>query len=368
MDRGQGENQVEMRRKAQQKERNAEFESSVKTQQHKMLRNCIPTTICTDKEAKRLSRHLQTSLSPDTLKKYATAWRGYCRWLSLKNQEGYNKFSRKWVHGVVIALYLSELLDESHDRGIGPNTLERTVAAIRYYYEMAGFSESPLAHPWCSRIVTTAKKLLVPKKLQRQSISVTDMKSLLSFHLLNQNADQIDLRTLMHLVTLLRCFLGFLRYNDAVSILVHEDLLRFVTDPSGHGYQGMLIFIPRSKTDQSWKGAWVAIGATGGALCPVFWTRTLLQRGRYVTSHTNPKVDCGPLLRAVTVAPRGNPDYPGYILAQSTSILEPIAGLTHSALLRSARVLLLEAGVDIKFGLHSLVFIPCEVVVQLLQV
>jgi hypothetical protein len=213
---------------------------------------------------------------------------------------------------------------------------------------------SPLMHPWCSRILASAKKQLVSKKLPRQSISATDMKTLLSYHLLNRNPNQIDLKTLMHLVVMLLSFLGFLRYSDAVSILVHADLIRFIPSPSGLGDEGMLIFIPRSKTDQSWQGTWVAIGATGGAMCPVYWLKILFERGKYIRSHTDPQVDCGPLLRAVKVAPRGHVDYPGYILAQYTSKHNIIPGISHSTFLGSTRRLLLEAGLHIPFGLHSL--------------
>lgn len=349
-DGGQGANQVAMRRKAQHLAQTAEVEKSVAARQHEILQTRVPKAFCSEKDAKRLSKYLQGSLAFKTVNRYDTAWKIYCKWLSSKGEKGYDKFSKNWVHGVVISLYLSELLEESYHRNIGPNKLEMSVAAIKYHYEAAGFSTSPLAHPWCSRIVSTAKKLLVPKKLKRQSISVANMKSLLSHYLIEQDADQIDLRTLMHVVVLLLCFLGFLRYSDAVSILVHEDLLKFIRSPSGSGYEGMLIFIPKSKTDQSWKGAWVAIGATGGALCPVTLTRALLTRGRYVTSHSNQFVDCGPLLRAVSVAPRGHIDYPGFVLAQTTSDRGPIAGLTHA----SSRVLLSKAGIDIPFGLHSL--------------
>ena len=348
----QGANQVEMRRQALHLAPTVVVEKSVAVRQHTVLQTQVPESFCSRKDARRLSKHLQKSLAITTVKRYATAWKVYCKWLSSKNEEGYDKFSMNWVHGIVISLYLSELLDDSYHKGIGPNKLMKSVAAIRYHYEVAGFSTSPLTHPWCSRIVSTAKKLLVPQKFKRQAISVAHMKSLLNHHL-GQDANQIDLRTLMHVVVLLLCFLGFLRFSDVVSILVHEDLLKFIKCPSGRGDEGMLIFIPKSKTDQSWRGAWVAIGATGGALCPVTWTRALLTRGRYVRSHSNLKVDCGPLLRAVSAAPRGHIDYPGYVLAQTTSN-GIIAGLTHSSFLRSSRVLLMEAGIDIPFGLHSL--------------
>jgi hypothetical protein len=99
-------------------------------------------------------------------------------------------------------------LEESAGKDIGPNKLETTGAAIRYYYEMAGFSSNPIYHPWCARIMKTAKRLLVAKKLQRISISAVEMKSLLSHYLLHQDPWQIDIKPLMHLVVLLWGFLG----------------------------------------------------------------------------------------------------------------------------------------------------------------
>jgi hypothetical protein len=42
------------------------------------------------------------------------------------------------------------------------------------------------------------------------------------------------------------------------------------------------VFIPRSKTDQLWKGAWVAVGGIGGPACPVVRLVTrLLEQGEY---------------------------------------------------------------------------------------
>jgi hypothetical protein len=147
------------------------------------------------------------------------------------------------------------------------------------------------------------------------------------------------LRTTMHLTVLLLAFVGLLRYGDISNVLVHQDLLRFVPcmdEPSRD--DGVLIFLPHSKTDQAWSGSWVAIGATGGAFCPVGLLKALIRVGGYCTFH--PTDDCGPLLRAVSMNRSANIQH----LAQTTSapghIIRP---LTHSTLLRSSRTLLLEA-------------------------
>ena len=66
----------------------------------------------------------------------------------------------------------------------------------------------------------------------------------------------------MHLTVLTLMFVGLLRYDDAACILVHADLLQFITKHNSATVDGVLIFIPRSKTDQGWQGEWIAVGAT----------------------------------------------------------------------------------------------------------
>jgi len=72
------------------------------------------------------------------------------------------------------------------------------------------------------------------------------------------------LRVRMHVTVYFLMFVGMLRYSDAQRILVvHKELFHFVTAGTGE-LLGLLIFIPCSKTDQGWDGAWIAIGATDG--------------------------------------------------------------------------------------------------------
>jgi hypothetical protein len=299
----------------------------------------------------RMSDQLAGSLATSTLGRYSGEWQAYCDWLkAYKNNDGYDPFSHRWNHGIVVSLYLSELLEEDINKGIGPNSIQRACAAITFHYQMGGHHISPISHPWCCRIMKVAVKVLVPRKLQRRAIATSEMKELLSYHLL-LNSKTLNLRKLMHLVCLLLCFVGLLRFNDMTGVLVHEDLLRFIPAADNQNRDdGMLIFIPRSKTDQSWQGEWVAIGATGKSLCPVFWTRRLLSLGKYVRSSTSNTTDCGPLLRAVKAAPKAQE----FLLSQTTSTSTPIPSLSHATISKSAKILLAEASISIDFGLHSL--------------
>ena len=151
----------------------------------------------------------------------------------------------------------------------------------------------PTEHPWCSRIIEAAHRHLLASKSPRQPLTVENMYKVLYYHFCGEGMQFNCFRTTMHLTVLLLAFVGLLRYSDLSNILVHQDLLRFVPcmdEPSRD--DGVLIFLPHSKTDQAWSGSWVAIGATGGAFCPVGLLKALIRLGGL---HHHP-TDCGPLL------------------------------------------------------------------------
>lgn len=100
----------------------------------------------------------------------------------------------------------------------------------------------------------------------------------------------------------------------------------------------MLIFIPCSKTDQYWEGAWVAVGATGGIFCPVRLVLDLFRLGGYVVDSTT--MDVGPLLRATKLCYRRR----GYFLKQRTAPLsKPIQPLGYSAFRQNVQSLVFRA-------------------------
>ena len=189
-----------------------------------------------------------------------------------------------------------------------------------------------------------AKTLLSSRRSQCEPISAADMHTLLLTHL----TPTCSLPVRMHLTVFLLMFLGPLRYtSDAANILVNFEFLRFIRSTTGC-LEGVLLFIPFSKTDQERKGSWVAIGATHTRYCPVELLSVLLSCGGYNRRGSN-TIATGPLLRA-TVAHRHRPHY--YTLAQVTSPIScPIPALSY-AQFRSS-ILRLSSKLKIHIGLPS---------------
>jgi hypothetical protein len=144
----------------------------------------------------------------------------------------------------------------------------------------------------------------------------------------------------MHLTVYLLMFVGLFRYDDVSKIMVNKSLFKFITRPDGT-LEGLLLFIPCSKTDQFWDGAWVAIGATNKTLCPVKLIKQLLSVGGYIQSHSTE--DVGPLLRRVRKC--GN----SYVLFQVTSpMTDPIPSVSYQTLYQSIQNM-----VHTATGLHT---------------
>jgi hypothetical protein len=142
-------------------------------------------------------------------------------------------------------------------------------------------------------------------------------------------------------------FLGLLRFSDAAAILVHADLLRFIYSASGK-LEGVLIFICKSKMDQTWIGQWIAIGATGLPFCPASLLYQLLYIGKYVT--TSIDFDCGPLLRPVRWIKKQKQHSLARVTAPFTS---PIPSLSYPVFNSSIAALVSEAGLDEHITCHS---------------
>jgi hypothetical protein len=188
----------------------------------------------------RADIQLSSSLAPETLRKYSNAWVAFKQWLSSYHIS--NLFS---ANTQIMYLYTSHLIHLSSQKSIGPNTLEMTLAAISYYFVTAGHV-SPTDSALCTYLVRASGRLLSATKSTCEPITAPELHKLLKFHL----ADNCSLKVRMHLTVLTLMFVGLLRYDDAACILVHADLLQFITKHNSATVDGVLIFIPRSKTDQ----------------------------------------------------------------------------------------------------------------------
>ena len=304
------------------------YSANMDVQAHLQL--VVKTAGYSTDDAMQLSANLRGTIVESTSEQYSRHWKKYVEWHRTAHP-GQAIFDQTTDHGLDTAIYISHILTGCKDRAIGPGTVDSTLSAIRHYYSMAGHQS--ITHPFLTALTSSAHRTLKGRTLAREPLSVRGMHQVLQFHLLNQDSSQIPLRKLMHLVVLLVSFVGLLRYDDAASILVGPEFIQFKRDATGRDL-GVLIFIPRSKTDTKYEGQRVAIGATGGNLCPVRWLRILLARGYCIQAP--PGLDTGPLLRAVR-------SYKGQeYLAQVTSPL-PISPLGYESLLKSAKSLVQSA-------------------------
>lgn len=299
----------------------------------------LPSGIRLSRTAVRnFTSHILGSHASSTQQKYLPAWLLFKRWCT-----SCGVLDPLSVDGTIIAFYLSHLITEAKRKHNGNSAIQLATSAIGYFYSVVG-KTAPLDVPFVHRMKrAAAKTLLSSRRSQCEPISAADMHTLLFTHL----TPTCSLPVRMHLTVFLLMFLGLLRYSDAANILVNFEFLRFIRSSTGR-LEGVLLFIPFSKTDQEWKGSWVAIGATHTRFCPVELLSSLLSCGGYNRRGSN-TIATGPLLRA-TVAHRHRPHY--YTLAQVTSPIScPIPALSY-AQFRSS-ILRLSSKLKIHIGLHS---------------
>ena len=272
------------------------------------------------------------SKAPTTLTKYAKPWAAFCGWIHDLGEHLVPLQS----DGALVSLYLAKLFKSSKEDGVGPGRVLTASAAIHCHFVLNGLV-SHTSHPACKTVREAAERMLYGKPLNRDEVDATDMKALLDKYA----GPDASLRDLMHVTTMLLMFCGFLRFDEAAEISVHEDML-IMTD------EMMLMFIPISKTDQHCKGTWIAIPAVVGMYCPVALVKRLLRMGNYKTVPSSQDEDVGPLLRAVKVTKHG------YALRQLVGTNEaPVSSLGYSSLLERCKEMCAAVGLEKNITLHS---------------
>ena len=180
-----------------------------------------------------LSDTLAASVAPATSNVYTRNWKRFQEWAA--------------GHGLVflpatpqtIARYLTDLAKDH-----APSTLTQHVSAIAGAHKAAGYAEPP------SRSLLVHKTLAGPRRQQgtapdaKAPLTVADLRAIVSEHLHDSLKGQRD-RAL-----LLVGFAGAFRRSELVGIDVEH--VEFVTE-------GMVVTLPRSKTDQEGAGRKVGI-------------------------------------------------------------------------------------------------------------
>ena len=296
----------------------------------------LPSLLLQDTEAfANVNKYLDLSLALSTTDKYYHAWERFKSWLSK-----YNIFNPYQANDQMVAFYLAYLINYAETQSIGCSLIYVAVAAISHFFRSGG--HSPPQSYFCQQLQKSAERILQPTPSRCEPISASELHRVLVKFLNNT----CSLKIRMHLTVFLLMFVGLLRFDDAQKILVHRDLLQFITiSDSNPNIDGMLIFIPCSKTDQVWTGAWVAVGATHGPFCPVRLIQELLYQGKYIRYHHSQ--DVGPLLRGVRW--RGE----RFSLQEFTApFSRPISPLSYTTFAESIQSLVKDA-TGKHVGLHS---------------
>jgi len=284
-----------------------------------------------------LERFSHGSLAPASVPMYERAWKVFKDWLTA----GFG--SPFLANGLVVSLYLADLIGFAENDFRGASEVNLASCAIAYHFHLSGL-RSPTESEHCKLLRQTAGRVLTAKKSKCEFLTAFELHTVLKFSLV-----QCSLRDRMHITVFLLMFLGFLRFSDACKILAHRDFIQFIPRSTRDSSDdGVLLFIPCSKTDQRGDGAWVAIGATNTEFCPVRLLRELLIHGKYTLHHTS--CDTGPLLRAVKFDFRSKT----HVLSQVTaSLSQPISSLSYTSFRQHILLLVAAAGIQKHIGMHA---------------
>ena len=234
--------------------------------------------------AREFGAEVDRALADSTAQKYAAPWRDFVAWWRQRRQPG----SVYDAPPEAVGLYLYAIYKESAADRVGDGRVRTASAAIHTFFAAAG-RQSPTEHAVCAKVRQLAARHLVPRAAPRDAFTSADLARFVEHH----GGPEAGLLDVMMCAAVALMFYGFLRFDDLCAVCVHADLL-VVT--ASH----LEVFIPRSKTDQLWRGSWVVVGRIPGSrACPVGLVERLLERGGYLRVPRRPEEDVGPLLRVV---------------------------------------------------------------------
>jgi len=208
------------------------------------------------------------AIAPRTIETYKGDWTDFSQWARQKAVDP----TRLPVHPVVVAAWLASLASS-----LGRSALRRRVAAIAWHHRSLG-------HAWHSGHAAIRQTLAGigrehPRPVRPAAALISaDVKRLIA-------VCPTTLSGLRDRALFLVGLAGAFRRSELVGIDVAH--LRFEPD-------GVIVRIPRSKTDQAGEGAEIALPRTRGAeTCPVAALEAWLRRA---------KIRRGPVFRRITAA------------------------------------------------------------------
>ena len=204
------------------------------------------------------------AISPGTVATYKADWADFVVWARSQGVA-----ASLPVHPVVVAAWLATLAHE-----LGRSALRRRVAAVAYYHRSLGFLW-PSGHAAIRATLAGVARAHPRPVRPAAALTSAEVKQLIA-------VCPRDLAGLRDGALFLVGLAGAFRRSELVGI--DREHLRFDA-------KGVIVRIPRSKTDQTGEGADVALPRTGGETCPVRALEEWLRRA---------KIRRGPVFRRIT--------------------------------------------------------------------
>ena len=191
----------------------------------------------------KMAGYLLQSRADTTVKKYKCAFDQFINYCSS------NKLSAKPALPIVVAMYITSLLDQ----GKSDNVVTAAVYGIKWAHNINGFSD-PTENVIVKNLLEAAKRIASKPKQKKDIVSSEMLQTLCSSYTCCD--DVIQLRDLC-MITL--AFAGFLRFNELSNLRCND-----ITFNSDH----IVVKIRKSKTDIYRRGNEVLIAKGSSSACP----------------------------------------------------------------------------------------------------
>ena len=186
------------------------------------------------------------AISAETKRAYAQDWKAFCAWASS------HSFCPLPAEPETIWLWCSHLATEKYSCA----TINRQLSSIGHAHKLAG-EPNPCLHHYVRAVLTGIRKTRSKAPERAAPLLVDDLRKLCS----RMASGRDPLRALRDRALILIGWMGAFRRSELVAVDVeHLDW---------NDSDGLRIYLPKSKTDQTGQGAWCGIPYSAGPMCAV---------------------------------------------------------------------------------------------------
>jgi integrase len=185
-------------------------------------------------DAASVRDYTRNARSPNTTRAYRTDWHMFESWCSKEGRQ-----SLPADAGALVA-YVKHLVEERRQKVA---TIERKLVSISRAHELAGLS-TPRGHILVKETMKGVRRALGTAQRKVQPLDAECIRAL------TEKMDPATLAGARDRLILILGFLGAFRRGEIVAMRVEH----ITPDPTG-----LIVFVPKSKTDQEGRGRWIGI-------------------------------------------------------------------------------------------------------------